>query len=256
MTVVLAVKDLSLSYREGEWLCRDLNFSLHEGEMLGVIGPSGCGKSTLCLALSGIIPHRADGHMEGDVFLLGENTRTLSLPRIATRAGIVFQDPETQLFLPQIRQELAFGPENLCRPGRIARRVDDVAALTVVEARLPENPYEISGGQRQLAALAAVLCLDPAVLICDEVASQLDEAGCRRILEVIRQLKERGKTIVMVDHNNSRLQLADRILDLNGSGLCLLGPARDFLNNPALLAQCFGDSSGKVVCMASGKCKT
>jgi energy-coupling factor transport system ATP-binding protein len=248
VTVVLAVKDLSLSYREGEWLCRDLNFSLHEGEMLGVIGPSGCGKSTLCLALSGIIPHRADGHMEGDVFLLGENTRTLSLPRIATRAGIVFQDPETQLFLPQIRQELAFGPENLCRPREeIARRVDDVAALTVVEALLPDNPNEISGGQRQLAALAAVLCLDPAVLICDEVASQLDEAGCRRILEVIRQLKERGKTIVMVDHNLSRLRLADRILAINSGGVCALGPARDFLNNPSLVAQCFGDSTGKVV---------
>ena len=87
MTVVLAVKDLSLSYREGEWLCRDLNFSLHEGEMLGVIGPSGCGKSTLCLALSGIIPHRADGHMEGDVFLLGENTAIFFAPIATCRVG-------------------------------------------------------------------------------------------------------------------------------------------------------------------------
>ena len=248
MTAVLAVKGLSLGYREGEWLCRHLNFSLQEGELLGVIGPSGCGKSTLCLALSGIIPHRAEGYMEGDVFLLGEKTRNLSLPQIATRVGIVFQDPETQLFLPQIRQELAFGPENLCLPREeIARTVEAVTAMTAIEELLPENPNEISGGQRQLAALAAVLCLDPAVLICDEVVSQLDEASCRRILELIGRLKEQGKTIVMVDHNLSRLQLADRILALNGSGLCLLGPARDFLNNPALLAQCFGGSSGKAV---------
>ncbi|HOP69345.1 MAG: ABC transporter ATP-binding protein [Dethiobacteria bacterium] len=247
MTVVLEARNLSLGYPGGEWLYRHLNFSLRQGEMLGVAGPSGCGKSTLCLALSGIIPHSVQAQMEGEVFLLGENTRSLSLPQIATRAGIVFQDPETQLFLPQIRHELAFGPENLCRPREeIAATIGKVASLTAIEGLLPHNPNEISGGQRQLAALAAVLCLDPAVLILDEVASQLDEESSARILEVIRLLKEEGKTIVMVDHNLNRLRLADWILTLNGDRTGRLEPGELFFQDPNAPERCFGSFSGEV----------
>lgn len=246
MTAVLEVKNLTLGYAPGRWLCRGLSFSLRPGEMLGVAGLSGCGKSTLCLALSGIIPHSAAGIMEGDVYLLGDNTRDLTLPRIATRAGIVFQDPETQLFLPRIRHELAFGPENLCRPREeIAAAIGKGAALTAIEHLLPHSPNEISGGQQQLVALAAVLCLDPAVLILDEVASQLDETGGRRILEVIRLLKEQGKAVVMVDHNLERLRLADWILPLN-DGICRPEPARDFFSDPAAPERCYGLATGEV----------
>ena len=147
MTVVLEARNLSLP--PGEWLYRHLNFSLRQGEMLGVAGPSGCGKSTLCLALSGIIPHSVQAQMEGEVFLLGENTRSLSLPQIATRAGIVFQDPETQLFLPQIRHELAFGPENLCRP--LKRSPPPSARCLLTPLKAAASQPQRSPGQRQLS---------------------------------------------------------------------------------------------------------
>ncbi len=241
MSEVLAVRNLSFAYPGAEYLFERVNFDLHPGEILGVIGPSGCGKSTLALALCGIIPHSVEGNMQGDVLLLGENTRNLTVPQIATGAGIVFQDPETQLFLPQIRHELAFGPENLCLPRKeIARVIDEIASMTVMEHLLADNPNEISGGQRQLVALSAVLCMDPALLVLDEIASQLDEESTARILEVIGQLRDKGKAIVMIDHNLARLHLADRILVMGNGRIHALGYPRDILENGALLEHCFG----------------
>ena len=242
MSEILAAQNLSFSYPGGENLFAEVSFSLQRGEVLGVIGPSGCGKSTLALALCGIIPHSLEGVMGGHVFLLGENTRKLTLPQIATRAGIVFQDPETQLFLPEIRHELAFGPENLCLPREeIASVIAEVAGMTDMEHLMPHNPNEISGGQQQLVALAAVLCLDPDLLILDEVASQLDEETGALILEVIGRLKRKGKAMVMIDHNLSRLGLADRILVMGSGRIHAIGCPQDILKDRALLERCFGE---------------
>ena len=121
MTAVLAVKGLSLGYREGEWLCRHLNFSLQEGELLGVIGPSGCGKSTLCLALSGIIPHRVEGHMEGDVFLLGKIPATFPAPDRHPGWNCV-SGSETQLFCRRSGRNWPSGRKTSVRPERSLAR--------------------------------------------------------------------------------------------------------------------------------------
>lgn len=246
MKNILQVKSLSFRYPDGDKLFTGIDFSMDRGQVLGVIGPSGCGKSTLALALSGIIPHSIEGMMEGTVLLLGKDTRQLTLPQIATRTGIVFQDPDTQLFLPCIRHELAFGPENLCRPREeIARVIQEVAAMTSIEELFKRNPNEISGGQRQLAALSAVLCLDPDLLILDEVFSQLDEDSCRCIMEIIRLLKEKGKAMIIIDHNHTRLGLADRILAMGESGMLALGSRTDILEDQTLLENCFGKGYGK-----------
>ncbi|MDY6827283.1 MAG: ABC transporter ATP-binding protein [Bacillota bacterium] len=245
---MLSVKGLSFHYPDSEPLFEDISFSLQAGEALGIIGPSGCGKSTLALALCGIIPHRIEGRIEGDVFILGEDIRKLTLPQIATRVGIVFQDPETQLFLPQIIYELAFGPENLCLPReKITRVVNETAALTGLESLLAQHPYEISGGQQQLVALSAVLCLDPSLLILDEVASQLDQESSARILSIVQQLKHKGKTVVMIDHNLKRLQLADRILVMGFGLKHHLGNMNDILDHKELLEEYFGNTPAERV---------
>lgn len=214
---VLETADLSVTYPGGTVALAGVDLRLQPGEILGITGPSGCGKSTLCLCLAGIIPHNHPAELGGEVRVEGQSTRDLTQPQIATRVGIVFQDPVTQLFLPRIGSELAFGPENLCRdPAEIRDTVQQVARLTAVDHLLGAHPHRVSGGQQQLAALAATLALEPQVLVLDEAMSQLDQASTDRILEVVGALPRRGVSVVMVDHSASRLQVAGRVLCMEG----------------------------------------
>ncbi len=227
----LEVRSLSFSYRAGgERALEGVEFTLERGQVLGLTGPSGGGKSTLCLALSGIIPHSGQGRMEGQVLIMGRDTREMTLPQIATRCGIVFQDPETQLFLPRIRNEVAFGPENLCLPrDRIRRIVEETAREAGIEHLLDRNPNQLSGGEQQIVALASVLALDPEIMVLDEVSSQLDEAGAARIQGLLARLKDQGRTLVMVDHDPSRLALADTVLVLEEGRPAGWGPRETVL---------------------------
>ncbi|MGI5838678.1 MAG: ABC transporter ATP-binding protein [bacterium] len=216
MTPALEVENLSFRYRAGgRKILTDISFSLTPGEMLGVCGPSGCGKSTLCLTLCGIIPHSVAGEMTGDVRIFGESTRLMNPARIARRVGIVFQDPEAQLFLPRLRNELAFAPENLCRPrAEIRETVTAIAEMLAIDSLLAANPNELSGGQQQVAVIGSVLTQDPAVLVLDEVLAMLDETNGQNILAIIDRLRRQGKTIIMVDHRQEHLSGADRLLVL------------------------------------------
>ena len=131
MSLPIEVKDLSFQYEEGAAkILRHLDLSVAKGEIVGIVGLSGIGKSTLCFCLSGIIPHVYGGIMEGEVLLNGQSSRELSLPTIATTLGLVFQNPDHQLFAFNVEDELAFGPENLCVPrAEIARRIEEVLAI-------------------------------------------------------------------------------------------------------------------------------
>ena len=193
---------------------RHLDLSVAKGEIVGIVGLSGIGKSTLCFCLSGIIPMYT-GIMEGEVLLNGQSSRELSLPTIATTLGLVFQNPDHQLFAFNVEDELAFGPENRCVPrAEIARRIEEVLAIVGMQDYRHANPQQLSGGQRQLIAVAAVLCLQPEILIFDEAMSQIDAEGRAKLKAVMLRLKDQGKTMVMIDHDLDNLQIADRVLVL------------------------------------------
>ncbi|HAA38384.1 MAG TPA: ABC transporter ATP-binding protein [Firmicutes bacterium] len=216
MSLPIEVKDLSFQYEEGAAkILRHLDLSVAKGEIVGIVGLSGIGKSTLCFCLSGIIPHVYGGIMEGEVLLNGQSSRELSLPTIATTLGLVFQNPDHQLFAFNVEDELAFGPENLCVPrAEIARRIEEVLAIVGMQDYRHANPQQLSGGQRQLIAVAAVLCLQPEILIFDEAMSQIDAEGRAKLKAVMLRLKDQGKTMVMIDHDLDNLQIADRVLVL------------------------------------------
>jgi len=170
--------------------------------------------------LAGIIPRQLPGRVEGEISLLGRDLASLNLSQITTDLGIVFQDPETQLFLPRVMNELAFGPENLCiSPREIRERIQIIAQETGCGKLLEANPNELSGGQQQLIALAAVLALEPKFLVLDEVTSQLDPQSCQRIQDIIAGLRRRGVAVLMVEHNLEQLVHADRILALKAGKL-------------------------------------
>ena len=221
MKEVLQVKNLYFSYASGgKKILKGINFSLYKGQCLGIMGLNGSGKSTLCYCLCGAIPHVVKGFMDGEVLIFGKNTKELSVPEIATKVGVVFSDLEVQLLFPEVKTELAFGPENLCLPrDKIIKRIDDVVELTGIRHLLNKNPNSLSGGEKQIVALAAVLCLDPEILILDEAISWLDVENYERIEKIIKLLKKQGKSIIIVEHSEECLRFADEIIFLENGRL-------------------------------------
>lgn len=217
----VVVQGLTYQYRPGgPFVLKDINFQVNRGEAVVVTGLSGCGKSTLCLCINGAIRHQRDGVMEGEVVVNGRNIRDIRGASLAFEVGMVFQDPDTQLFSPTVEDEIAFAPENLCLPpDRIRERVNDVIDLVGIAALRDANPYQLSGGEKHLVALAAVLALDPPLIILDEVMSQLDISGKKKVATVLEKLRGAGKTIIAVEHNLEAITFADRLMVLESGKL-------------------------------------
>ncbi|MBP7331488.1 MAG: ABC transporter ATP-binding protein [Firmicutes bacterium] len=231
------VRGLNYRYHPGGPLVlKDISFQVAGGEMVAVTGLSGCGKSTLCFCISGAARHNRDGVMSGDVLLNGKDTRELRAAELALEVGMVFQDPETQLFSPTVEDEIAFAPENLCLPtAQIRERVDHALDLLGIAALREANPYKLSGGEKHLVALAAVLALDPPVLLLDEVMSQLDRAGKKRVAAALQRLRDMGKAVIAVEHNLEAVSFADRLLVMEKGTLLCDEPTASFLADRVFL---------------------
>jgi len=213
MTAAVEVTNLCVAYGEHSVL-RDLSLTLEPGEALLLRGPSGCGKSTLLHAVCGLIPGIIEAELSGEVRLFGKNIRELSTAERAGEIGIVFQNPETQLFCDTVEDEVAFGLENLCLPrDEIGRRIEETLALTRMEAYRMASPKELSGGQKQLVVLAAVLALDPKILLLDEALSQLDDSGRQALTERLHTLLGEGRSLLMTGHDDALASVASRVLD-------------------------------------------
>lgn len=203
---MIDVDGLTIKYG-GVTAVHDLSLHVPRGQFLLVTGPSGCGKSTLSRALAGLIPHAISARMSGKVHIDGLNTRAHSLPEIARHAGIVLQNPSSQLFHLTVTEEVAFGPRNLgLTEEQTRRRVDWALQATGLHSYRDRRPAALSGGEQQRLAIAAVLAMQPAVLILDEPTASLDIHGARSVLSTLRRLnQQQGITIVLVEH---RLDLA------------------------------------------------
>jgi energy-coupling factor transport system ATP-binding protein len=213
----VAVKGLTYKYWPGGPLVLNgIDFNVSPGEIAAVTGLSGCGKSTLCLCVSGLINYNKGGVMTGELLVNGKDVRYLKTASLAREVGLVFQDPDTQLFSPTVEDEIAFAPENLCLPpGQIRERVDYLLDLLGIAALAEANPYNLSGGEKSLVALAAVLALDPQVLVIDEVMSPLDPDGKKRVASILDKLRAAGKSIIIVEHDLEAVAFADRLMVLN-----------------------------------------
>jgi energy-coupling factor transport system ATP-binding protein len=215
----LCFERVGFGYPGRKPLLSEVSFSLEKGSCTLLEGPSGSGKSTICHLACGIIPRVFGGEFEGRILLGGE-----ILPNrpelISGRVGIVFQNPETQLFLPYVEDELAFGPENFCMPTEeIEQRIRSTLRDVGIESLRYKKTNELSGGQKQLVAIASVLTLAPEILILDEVMSQLDESSKERVRELIVGLRDQGKTLLIVDHDLEDRNLADQVLCVHEKGL-------------------------------------
>jgi len=237
--VVIEVRNLTFRYPfTEEPALKDINLEIRKGEFVGILGPCGAGKTTLCLTLNGIIPNMVQGFMEGEVKVMGMDTRKVPTREIAKYVGMVFDNPEYQLSQMTVEEEVALGLGSLGVPrDEMIKRVREVLKIVGLEGLEKRSPFELSGGQQQRLAIAAALAMMPTVLVLDEPTSNLDPIGKQEVYATVRKLnEERGMTIVMADHEVEFMAaFADRLIVMDKGKIVLNGPPVEVFKHVDLL---------------------
>lgn len=226
---IIEVKDLSYSYPDGTLGIRDISFRITHGESVAIVGANGAGKSTLLLHLNGYLVPGEGSVRVGDYPLTKKN-----LKAVRRSVGMVFQDPDDQLFMPTVYDDVAFGPLNLgLESDEVDKRVND--ALETVDAPhlINRPPYKLSGGEKRRVAIATVLSMLPDVLVMDEPTSALDPKARRRLIKMLKTFKH---TKVIATHDlDMAVDVCDRTIVLHESGLTADGPTMEIFSDEALL---------------------
>ncbi len=211
----------------------DFSVELHPGEFVLLVGPSGAGKSTFLRSLNGLVPHFYGGQWAGAIDVMGRNPVALAPKGMADLVGFVFQDPEAQFVVDTVEDELAFAMENFALPqATMRKRVEEVLDQMGIAELRDRRINTLSGGEKQRVAIAAVLALQPEVLVLDEPTSQLDPQAAEEVLVALRHLNEDlGLTVILSEHRLERVaQYVDRILYLPALGAApVIGEPRDVL---------------------------
>jgi cobalt/nickel transport system ATP-binding protein len=230
-TPVISVEGLSYRYPDGTSALTDVDLHIHAGERVALLGPNGAGKTTLILHLNGI-------HMPqtGSIEVSGTPLDKDSVMEIRRRVGVVFQDPDDQLFMPTVGEDVAFGPRNLGLVGdeldeRVRTALDAVAVADLAD----KSPNHLSFGQKRRAAIAGVLAMEPDIVVLDEPTANLDPAARSELTEVLASL---DVTQLIVTHDLLyALEVCERSVIIDSGVIVADGPTRDLLANTALLAQ-------------------
>ncbi|MDT7891152.1 MAG: ABC transporter ATP-binding protein [Thermoproteota archaeon] len=197
------------------WSLKNINLKIEEGEFVLITGQSGCGKTTLLRSINGLIPHYHQGDYEGKVLLDGKEVSKHEVYELAKIAGIVFQNPEDQIFAMTVEKEIAFGLENMGYERSYMRKtVDEVMGLMRIEHLRYKQPFFLSGGEQQKVIIASILALKPKLLLLDEPLSSLDPISAKSLVEELARLnKEYKKTIIIAEHRLDLLsKYANRII--------------------------------------------
>jgi len=237
MEPIIDVENLSFKYFGcNDFALKDINIKIGKGEFIGVIGKSGSGKSTLLHCLTGIIPHEIKGEKTGSVIINNLNTDEHGISEITNQLGIVFQNPEIQLFNISVEDELAFICENLAYPiDEIKKSVDFALDTIGIRHLKDEYPFNLSGGEKQKVAIASVLTVRPKILVLDEPTSELDAKGKETVFKTLKKLKNDGMTIILVDHNlDGSYKLADKLILLDDGKIEMFGETENILKSPMI----------------------
>jgi cobalt/nickel transport system ATP-binding protein len=225
----LEVRDLAFVYPDGRQALFGCNLTVGRGERLAILGPNGAGKTTLVLHLNGVLAAGAGHVVVGGLPVDKENLR-----EVRRRVGIVFQDPDDQLFMTTVAEDVAFGPANLgLRGEELASRVKAALAAVGMEDYGDRAPHHLSFGERRRVAIATVLAMEPEILVLDEPSSNLDPAARDELAGIIESL---DLTVLMVTHDLPyALQLCPRSAVMNGGVIVAEGPTRGLLADADLM---------------------
>lgn len=232
---MIKLDNMSFTYNGATKLAlQNINLTIEDGEFVLITGPSGGGKSTLCRCFNGLVPHFYGGTIGGRVEVCGMDILKHSPKELATKVGMVFQDPENQLVTTDVEREIAFGLENLGLPTNlIARRIEESLDTIGIAALRYRNHKELSGGEKQKIAIASVLALHPQVLVLDEPTSELDPQSAEDVTRILERLNdELGITVVLIEHRLDRvIHLVDRILIINEGRILANGHPGEIMSN-------------------------
>jgi cobalt/nickel transport system ATP-binding protein len=226
---IIEVTDLRYTYPDGTPALRGLSFRIVHGESVAVVGSNGAGKSTLLLHLNGCLTPMAGTVRIGDFPLTSK-----TLPHVRRTVGMVFQDPDDQLFMPLVHDDVAFGPLNLgLSPEDVEAKIESALA-TVGAAHLRDRPsYRLSAGEKRAVAIASVLAMSPSILVMDEPTSSLDPRARRQLIQLLAAFDH---TKIIATHDlDMALDLCSRTIVLKDGAVVADGPTRDILQDEALL---------------------
>lgn len=233
---IIDVRELTYSYYSGNSLALDrVNLRIERGERLGLLGANGSGKSTLIKHLNGILLPKS-----GEVLVKGEPITRKNLRDIRRTVGVVYQNPDDQVFLPTVRQDVAFGPINLgLREDVVEHRVKTALKNVGLNGFGERAPHHLSWGEKKLVAIAGVLAMEPEVMVLDEPTAGLDPEGKQRILRLIYRLnKQLGITIVIATHDVDMVPVfADRIAVLSHGRKIADASPTEIFSDPELLRE-------------------
>ena len=230
----LLIEDLAFAYPDGNQALFGVNLRVERGERVAILGPNGAGKTTLVMHMNGIHPAE-----HGSVSVAGEVVDTKDkdlLRRIRGKVGVVFQDPDDQLFMPTVGEDIAFGPYNMgIRGAELDAVVDQALALVHMSEFKDRPPHHLSFGQRRIVAVATVLAMKPEILVLDEPSSNLDPASRRELADILRSLEI---TILMVTHDIPyAYELCERSIILSGGIVVADGDTKTILSDSKLLSE-------------------
>ncbi len=233
MREAVTTRNLSYSYPDGTVALSNINITIHEGERVAIVGPNGAGKTTLLLHLNGVLEST-----DGEVKIFGKNVNEAERSEIIRSVGVVFQDPDDQLFMPTIFDDVAFGPMNLeLDEDEVRRRVKNALTRLGLTGYEERCSHHLSYGEKKRASLAAVISMEPRILVLDEPTANLDPKSRTELIGIINELNREGVTIIVTTHDiNAVPQLVDRVYVLNRT-IIREGTIREIFSDAPLLRE-------------------
>ena len=234
----IEIKDLRFSYPAGVQALRGISLTIEPGEQVAIVGQNGAGKTTLVRHFNGLLQPTS-----GEVRIGGWDTRDYSVAKLASRVGYVFQNPDEQLFSRDVKTEVAFGPRNLgFSAEQVQIQVEEALAMTELADKTETNPYDLSPTWRKMVAIASVVAMDTPIVIFDEPTTGQDAANIARIANVIKMLRERGKTVITITHDiDFCAENFERVIAMSQGTILLDGNANDVFAQDDILATTYVD---------------
>lgn len=231
MSKYLEISNLSFQYPDGYQALNEINFGLDEGDSLGILGPNGAGKTTLILHLNGIL-----GDMNGSIILNNLEFTEDNLAEIRKTVGVVFQDPDDQLFMPTVLEDVMFGPKNFgySEEASLGNAIEALKMVGMDEYQ-EKAPHHLSFGQKRKVAIASVLASKPQLLVLDEPSSNLDPSSRRELIDILLSL---DVSIVLVTHDlPMALEICPRSIVVNNGTVTQDGKTKELLTNEKIMKE-------------------
>ncbi|SDA59827.1 energy-coupling factor ABC transporter ATP-binding protein [Methanobrevibacter millerae] len=232
--VYLSTKNLSFTYPDGTHALKNITLEIKKARKVAIIGPNGAGKSTLFSHFNGLTEATS-----GTIELDGETMKydKKSLLEVRQKVGIVFQDPNDQLFAPTVKEDVAFGPMNLgLSYEEVEKRVDEALEMVEMIEFKDKTPHHLSGGQQKRVAIAGIIAMRPEIMILDEPTAGLDPAGVEKVLTILNNLNKEGMTIVISSHDIEMVnEFADEIFVLSNGEIIANGDKHEIFSDKELI---------------------